>query len=129
MKAGESFVVTLEGASQAPIGMADLQLLFDPTILSLVGVAEGEWMKRGGAATQFEDKSNAAAGRVIAGIRRNAPEGATGTGSLVALTFKASREGQTQLFVTSATPSRTGTAPPPVRGSGPLQIRVGGAPQ
>ncbi len=129
VKAGEQFVVTLEGASTAPLGMADLQLLFDPTMLTLVGVAEGDWMKRGGAATQFEDRSNVAAGRVIAGIRRNAPEGATGSGPLIAVTFKAAREGQTQVFVTQVAPSRTGGGPLPVRGSGPLQIRVGGAPK
>ncbi len=124
VKAGEQFVVTLDAASTVPLGMADLQLLFDPTMLSLVGVAEGEWMKRGGAATQFEDKSNAAAGRVVASIRRNAPEGATGSGQLIALTLKAVREGQTQMFVTSASPARTGGGAVPVRGSGPLQIRI-----
>jgi hypothetical protein len=64
---------------------------------------------------------------VIAGIRRGASAGASGTGSLLTVRFRATREAFTQLFVTSAVPGKTGGGTMPVKGSGPLQIRVTGA--
>ena len=124
----EEFTVLVEGSSGVPLSAAELQLLFDPSMLTVVKVAEGNWFKSGDAQTVFDDRSNLPAGRIIAATRRSSPNGATGSGSLLALTLRAvGKEGQTQLFVTSAVPGRMGGGTLPVRGSGPLQIRVSGA--
>ncbi len=128
VKPGEEFLVLVEGASGVPLSSAELQLLFDPSMVTVVRVAEGDWLRGAGAQTVFEDRSSLASGRVNAGIRRSAPTGATGGGTLLAVTLRAAaKEGFTQVFVTSAVPGRTGGGSLPVRGSGPLQIRITGA--
>lgn len=121
-------MVLVEGASGVPLSSADLQLLFDASMLTVVKVAEGDWLRDAGAQTVFENRSNFQTGRVNAGIRRSAATGVTGNGTLLAVTLRAAaKEGFTQVFVTSAVPGRTGGGSLPVRGSGPLQIRIAGA--
>jgi general secretion pathway protein D len=128
VKPGEEFTVLVEASSAAPLSAAELQLLFDPTMFSVVRVAEGDWLKTRGAQTVFEDRSNLSAGRIVTVTRRLGVDGASGAGALLAVTLRAiGKEGPTQMFVTSAIPSRAGGGSLPVRGSGPLQIRVAGA--
>jgi general secretion pathway protein D len=125
---GEEFTVLVEGTTVAPLSAAELQLLFDPSMLAVVRVSEGDWLRSQGAQTVFEDRSILPAGRIITTTRRAGATGASGAGALLSITLRAvGRQGPTQLFVTSAVPSRAGGGALPVRGSGPLQIRIAGA--
>ena len=129
VKPGEQFTVTLEGSSNLALNGADLQLLFDPAALSVVSVTEGEWLRSDNAQTTFSQRADAATGRVYAGIRRAAANGARGTGALLAVTFRASgNQGQTQVHVATAVPAVAGGGFMAVKGSGPMQIQVTGAP-
>ena len=51
VKPGEEFVVLVEGASGVPLSSAELKLLFDPSMVTVVRIAEGDWLRGGGAQT------------------------------------------------------------------------------
>jgi len=125
VKPGERFTVTLEGASNLAINGADLQLLFDPAALSVVRVAEGDWMRRESAQTTFNQRADPVTGRVYAGIRRNSGSGISGKGSLLSVTFQATgNEGDTQVHVATAVPSLDGGGYMNVKSGGSMQLRV-----
>ena len=127
VKPGEEFTVSVEASSRIPFAGAELQLLFDPAALAVVGVAEGEMLGRENAQTTFNQRSDPSTGRIFAGLRRSAPTGASGSGSLLSVTFRATgKEGHTQVHVATAVPALVGGGAMPVKGSGPLQLRVSG---
>ncbi len=127
VRAGEEFSVNVEANSRSPMSSTDLQLLFDPAVLSVVSVSEGGWLRGGGAATTFNQRTDASTGRLYASIKRNTTDGAAGSGSLLAVTFKATgKVGPTLVHVATAVPGAVGGGTVGVNGSGPLQITVGG---
>jgi general secretion pathway protein D len=128
VKPGEEFTVSVEGSSAVALAGAELQLLFDPSALAVVSVTEGDLLRNDSAQTNFTHRSDASTGRVYAGVKRAAANGASGSGSLLAVTFKAvGKEGPTQVHVATAVPSVAGGGTLPVRGGGPLQLLVGNA--
>jgi general secretion pathway protein D len=128
VKPGEEFTVSVDGSSTAALAGAEMQLLFDPGALSVVSIAEGDLLRSDSAQTNFTQRVDTSTGRVYAGIRRSAATGASGAGSILAVTFKAlGKEGQTQVHVATAVPSLMGGGTLPVKGSGPMQLMVGNA--
>ena len=128
VKPGEEFTVSVEASSTVALAGADLQLLFDPSALAVVSITEGDLLRNDSAQTNFTQRSDASTGRVYAGVKRAAANGASGSGSLLAVTFKAiGKEGPTQVHVASAVPAVAGGGSLPVRGGGPLQLLVGNA--
>ena len=127
VKAGEEFTVNLNASSKVALNGASLQLLFDNSALTVVSVTEGSMMRSDNAQTSFTQRIDASLGRVYATIRRAAPQGATGDGPLIAVTFKATgKSGPTQVHVATAVPTIAGGATLPVKGSAPLQLVIGG---
>ena len=127
VKGGEEFTVSVEASSNLPISGAELQLLFDPAMLVVVSVTEGDMLRSGGAQTNFTERFDAATGRIYAGLRRSAPNGASGAGSLLTVRFRATgKEGQTQVHIAIAVPTIPAGGNLPVKGAGPLQLRVAG---
>ncbi|MEI6737919.1 MAG: hypothetical protein WCL29_05510, partial [Pseudomonadota bacterium] len=64
-------------------------------------------------------------GRIFAGVQRSASTGASGSGSLLTITFRATgKEGKTQVHVVTAVPTIVGGGTMPVRGGGSQQLRV-----
>ncbi len=125
VKAGDEFTVTVDASTKVALSGAELQLVFDPSVLTVVGVTEGELMRSENAQTVFTERSDATAGRIYVGVRRSAPSGALGTGSLLALKFRATgKEGATQVHIATAVPTLAGGGTIPVKGAGPLQLRV-----
>ena len=125
VKAGEEFTVTVDASTKVGLSGAELQLLFDPSVLTVVGVTEGELMRSENAQTVFTERADATAGRIYVGVRRSAPSGALGAGSLMTVKFRATgKEGATQVHIATAVPTVSGGGTIPVKGAGPLQLRV-----
>jgi general secretion pathway protein D len=129
VKPGEQFTVILEGTSKVGLLGTDLQLLFDPAALTVVNVAEGEWLKSDNAQTAFNQRIDKATGRIYATTRRSASSGVTGTGALLALTLRANAVlGAAQLHLATAVPAVAGGGQLSVKGGAMLQVQVAATP-
>ena len=87
-KVGEEVTLVLRARTADTLQSAAVQVGFDATTLELVRVAEGEFMKQGGAATAMSHHLDAAAGMVNVRFARGARNGATGEGTLASFTFR-----------------------------------------
>ena len=129
VKPGEQFTVILEGNSKVGLLGADLQLLFDPAALTVVNVAEGEWLKSDNAQTAFNQRIDKATGRIYATTRRGATTGVTGSGALLAVTLRANAlVGVAQLHLATAVPAVVGGGQLSVKGAAMLQVQVTATP-
>ena len=125
VKPGEQFTVVLEGTSKVGLLGTDLQLLFDPAALTVVNVAEGEWLKSDKAQTTFNQRIDKATGRIYATTRRGATGGVTGTGALLTVTLRANAVlGAAQVHLATAVPAVEGGGQLSVKGGAMLQVQV-----
>ena len=125
VKAGEEFTVTVDASTKVALSGAELQLVFDPSVLTVVGVTEGELMRSENAQTVFSERSDATAGRIYVGVRRSTASGALGAGSLMTVKFRATgKEGATQVYFATVVPTVSGGGTMPVKSAEPLQLRV-----
>lgn len=93
VKAGEQFTAVLRIQSSAALTGLPALIAFDPQLLQVASVQEGDFLKQAGAQTQFSQRVDAAQGKVfVAGVRQN-PQGpvagTNGVGSVLSVTFKA----------------------------------------
>lgn len=129
VKLGEPFTLTLEGRSNVGLSGADLQLLFDPSMLTVVEVVEGDWLRSDKAQTTFNQQTDSATGRVYAAIRRSSTLGMRGTGPLLSVTLKPTgAAGQTQVHLATAVPAVAGGGQLSVKGTSTVQLQVAAAP-
>lgn len=93
VKAGEQFTVVLRLQSGVPLAGLPALIAYDPQLLQAAQVQEGDYLKQGGAVTQFSHRLDAAQGKIFAAAVRQAPTagaaGINGVGSVVSITFKA----------------------------------------
>lgn len=93
VKTGEQFTAVLRVQSGLPLAGLPALIAYDPQFLQVAQVQEGDYLKQGGAATQFSHRLDAAQGKVFAAGVRQAPSpgaaGINGVGSVVSITFKA----------------------------------------
>ncbi|HEX4330307.1 MAG TPA: cohesin domain-containing protein [Burkholderiales bacterium] len=85
---GSTFAMTLSMRAGEPVTSVPLAIGFDPKALEVVEVTEGDLLRQG-SATSFSSRVNKPAGQVFATVVRSAPEGVTGQGSLLTVTFRA----------------------------------------
>lgn len=105
VKVGEQFQVSLLLKSREALRSLPTQIGFDPKILQVVEVVEGDYFKKGGAKTLSNSNIDQSGGRIFAGVARSDAEGATGEASLLTVTFKAlAAAPQSALKLISATP-------------------------
>ena len=98
-------------------------IAFDPTALEAVNVSEGDFLKTGGSTTFFQGGSIDNAAGKITGLNaaRLSAQGATGTGSLLQVNFKAKSAGETELGLQNFQfGAITGESFP----AGPHQVRI-----
>ena len=88
-KVGSTFVAQLMLQSGEPVSSVPMAIGFDPKVLEVVTIAEGDFLKQGGSATNFSHRVDAGAGQIFATANRAAPGGASGSGTLLNITFKA----------------------------------------
>ena len=96
---GDTF--TLDILAENVFDMAGWQfdIAFDRNALEAIDVSEGDFLKQNGASTLFQGGSiNNGAGKITGGAAvRLAPSGVSGSGTLVQVSFKAKRGGETKL--------------------------------
>ena len=94
-------IFTLDISAEDVIDLAGWQfdITFDPAALEAISVTEGDFLKADGGSTFFHGGSIDNAAGKIEGLTaaRLSTQGATGTGVLLQVTFKAKAAGETQL--------------------------------
>lgn len=88
VRAGELFSVVLRLTSATPLSALPLLVGYDPAVVQVASVTEGDFLRQGGGQTSFSNRIDPIAGRVFVGdVRQNGT--VTGTGSVVNIQFKA----------------------------------------
>jgi general secretion pathway protein D len=121
---GEVFVVTLDATSTVSVRGGPIELAFNKERLNLVDVQEGELLRQGGAATVFTKTIDAAQGAVRVGVLRSEATGATGTGTLVKLRFKATSTGDAEVRLSNFEPMTLGGGNTLRQAAVPLRIQI-----
>ena len=120
---GDTFTFDVRADSVSNLAGWQFDLVFDPAVLEAVGVSEGDFLKSNGGTTFFQSgRIDNAAGKITGLIAGRISEGgASGSGSLLQVEFKAESEGETELALEDFEfGSITGENIP----AGPLEIRI-----
>lgn len=108
IRSGEQFSAVLQLSSQGPVRGVPLLVGFDPQVLQVVGVVEGDYLKQGNGRTSFSHRIDSAQGKIfVAAVRQNASGadvGVNGNGGVATITFKAIRPGAAKIQLLSASP-------------------------
>ncbi|MFA5082294.1 MAG: cohesin domain-containing protein [Hydrogenophilaceae bacterium] len=88
-KVGEQFQISIQAQTSASVIGVPMQVSYDPALLELVSVAEGDFLRQGNLQTSFSQDVDLAAGQVRIETSRMGASGASGSGSLATLTFRA----------------------------------------
>ena len=96
---GDTFTLDILAENIADLAGWQFDIAFDPAVLEVLNVTEGDFLKTGGGTTFFHGgRIDNAAGKIIGlNAARLAAQGVSGTGSLVRVRFKARSVGETQL--------------------------------
>ena len=87
LKAGDAFTLQLMMQSNQPVTSVPMVIGFDNLAIQVVGVTEGDFMKQGGAQSNFTSKIDPS--QILITASRPADSGATALASLVILNLKA----------------------------------------
>jgi len=131
VKVGDVFTAQLMAPplDEPLLGLA-YTLRFDPAQVEVMTVTEGEYLKQGGATTQFSHRVDRSTGQVfITNLRNGLPNAESATagegGLLSVLTLRAlSPASPTQLTVASSTPMGAGGSAPALAPAPPLAITI-----
>lgn len=109
VRAGEQFSAALVLQSSGPVRGLPFMIGFDPQLLQLVSVSEGEFFKQGGGRTTFTHRIDAVQGKVFVAAVRQAGQGSdpgvNGSSSVAQVTFKALKPNSNpRIQLLSATP-------------------------
>jgi general secretion pathway protein D len=118
VRVGESFDVVLRVKSEVALRNMSVTLGFDPQVLQVVGVQEGNFFRKMGGQTSFNYRQDPVQGNVFAALMRQ-NTGIDGEGALVTISFKAtlSSDTPTRLQLLSATPDPVSSVALPVEQS------------
>ncbi len=96
---GDTFTLDIRAENITDLAGWQFDIAFDPTVLEAVNVSEGNFLKTDGGATFFQGGTiNNTAGKITGlSAARLSAQGATGTGSLLKVNFKAKSGGETKL--------------------------------
>lgn len=116
VKRGDEFQLAVGVDADGGLRSLPMQLGFDPAILRVVKVEEGEFFRQNGGQTSFIHNVDIEKGRVFVGAVRSGTEGVAGKSSVALVTFKAvASSAQTALRLLSATPVSGGDRQPELR--------------
>jgi len=125
LKVGDTFEMQLVMQSDQPVVSVPLAIGFDPRILQVASVREGDFLRQGGAQTTFASRVEPA-GRVLATVTRAGDSGATAIGTLLTVAFRvtAAPQGPTRVVLLTAAPVGLGgrSVPAPLPAPQTLQI-------
>ncbi len=98
VKVGQEVSITIQIREAKDLFGAPFYLLYDPDLLEVVKVSEGDFLKKDEKKTAFLHKVDKQKGRIIVGLSRLGNIiGVNGRGTLVSITFKAIRAGRAAL--------------------------------
>lgn len=104
VRAGELFAAVLRLTSSTPLSALPLLIGYDPAVVQVASVLEGDFLRQGGGQTAFSNRVDPITGRVFLGdVRQNGA--VNGAGSVVTIQFKALQSGtQAKIRLLSITP-------------------------
>lgn len=102
---GNRFTVTLNTQSQEAVRNLSMTISYDPSVLKAVDAVEGTFLKQGGAAPTFTRDIDLAGGQIAVETANPGEQGASGAGSVAAITFEVVAAGQSQISVARVAPS------------------------
>lgn len=125
---GSTFQVTVTAANAHDLFDVPLQMQFNPKVLSLVDVTDGDLMGRDGQAVAMVHRDDGNGAVTISSSRPPNTRGVDGQGTLVTLTFKAKAQGNSPLALVriGARDSHQASIPA-VGGQGSVDVTSGAA--
>lgn len=100
---GEEIQVQIAVSGVQELFSAPFYFYYDPAMLSLESMSEGDFLRQDGRSTTFLKSMSPALGRVIVGLSRmGAVPGVSGSGTLVTVTLKAKAPGHAVISLANA---------------------------
>ena len=99
ISAGDTFTLSIHAENVTDLAGWQFDIAFNPTVLEVIDVSEGDFLKTDGGNTLFQSGSiDNAAGKIegLSAIRLST-QGVTGAGTVLQVTFKAKSPGETEL--------------------------------
>lgn len=97
---GSEFTLDVQTAEIENLYSAPMLINFDAERLEYIRAREGDFLKEGGTATVFTVSGGGAEGRLVVGYKRQKPgTGASGSGPLFHVTFRAKAPGRTSVGI------------------------------
>jgi general secretion pathway protein D len=123
-KVGETFTLQLTMQSGQPVVSLPVALGFDNRALQVVGVTEGDFLKQGGALTNFSSRVDPS-GQVLISGTRSGEGGATMSGTVASVSFRTlANTGSAQIKLLAATPVGLGGVPVAVPVAAPYSVAI-----
>ena len=99
VRVGDTFTVRVNAEKVTDLAGWQFNLTFNPDVLEVVEVNEGDFLKTDGGTTFFQEGTIDNAGGKIAGLSSAliSKNGGTGTGTLLSVVFSAKAEGNSQM--------------------------------
>ena len=100
---GDTITLNLDAENVIDLARWQCDIVFDPNILEVVEVVEGDFLKQGDAATLYSKSTiNNTEGKItgLDAVRLN-PDGVSGTGRLLSVNFVAKTVGEAQVTITN----------------------------
>lgn len=125
VKAGESFTVQVNMQSDQPLVSVPVAVSYDPRVLQVSSVMEGEFLRSGGGKTNFANRIDPN-GQILLTATRSGATGANGSGALATIGFQATGAvgADTRVQVLNAAAIALGGSAATVAPSAPLTIRI-----
>jgi general secretion pathway protein D len=115
---GASFAVNVAIANAGNVHSVPVQITYDPRLMQLVNVSNGEFLSQDGQAVALVHRPDEATGTVqLTGTRPPGTQGVAGNGTVYTLTFVAKAAGQAGVAITRAVLRDAGMHPTNVSGS------------
>ncbi|MCL2643882.1 MAG: cohesin domain-containing protein [Betaproteobacteria bacterium] len=89
VKQGEEFKLQLKVKSDGALRVLPLQAAFDPSVLQVVAISEGDFFKQDDGSSSFSSNVDATAGKFFISVSRTAVMGAQGEGVAAEVTLRA----------------------------------------
>lgn len=124
-KVGEQFTITLNAQAEQGISRLPLVIGFDASALKVVDVNEGNLLRQSDPNATFSRKVDDGRGQIIVEMGTPSPQGTSGSGSLVTVTFQAiAAKPKSEISVVRMAPSRPSGQGLPYRFPSPFTISL-----
>jgi general secretion pathway protein D len=125
VKPGDKVNLTVNVNSAQPMNQLDLLVTYNPEVFRAVDVMEGGLLQQANTPLVLSKAIDQASGQIQLGVTASAPEGASGTGTLVTLVFEAiAANPNSQIVVGRLAPTGPGGAALTSTAPAPYVVRV-----